>query len=417
MYKYGKRFVSSITLTLSKPFHYESASKIDDSETKRPADSKTVASTCNSSSPLSGLPSKKRVRHDGHKTPLLVYHSQSSDFDSMKSTRPLKKKKIAGAIGQSQCLLFQMIPQEVLETHVFTFLTDGRDFHSLQLVSKVTKMLSDKTNILSDIDLSGDAETGKGSILQTVESPAVAVERLYKFASAENLQALYMVGMIAAYCHGDEIGVTILKKSAKKGCLRSAYALGLILRDCNKAESEKYLNGAIAKEYLPACQELLSSQTVKDRFGDLDHLTLKKYFDPIGLNRLLGRCYLQGNGVRVVATSHCWNPCCGRWALKANQPMDGSIPQLQDPSTCLPALAGHTELSLVQLAKDEGNSLKSKYADDSTTCSSISNNGRRSFRVSRMKMCSSCRRAKYCSKLCQVYDWRSGRHKMECQYL
>jgi hypothetical protein len=39
------------------------------------------------------------------------------------------------------------------------------------------------------------------------------------------------------------------------------------------------------------------------------------------------------------------------------------------------------------------------------------------LKVSRMKMCSSCRRAKYCSKLCQVYDWRSGRHKMECQFL
>jgi hypothetical protein len=34
-----------------------------------------------------------------------------------------------------------------------------------------------------------------------------------------------------------------------------------------------------------------------------------------------------------------------------------------------------------------------------------------------MKMCSRCCRAKYCSKLCQVYDWRSGRHKMECQFL
>ena len=38
-------------------------------------------------------------------------------------------------------------------------------------------------------------------------------------------------------------------------------------------------------------------------------------------------------------------------------------------------------------------------------------------RVSRMKMCSRCCRAKYCSKLCQVYDWRSGRHKLECQFL
>ena len=39
------------------------------------------------------------------------------------------------------------------------------------------------------------------------------------------------------------------------------------------------------------------------------------------------------------------------------------------------------------------------------------------LKVSRMKMCSSCRRAKYCSKLCQVFDWRSGKHKMECQFL
>jgi hypothetical protein len=34
-----------------------------------------------------------------------------------------------------------------------------------------------------------------------------------------------------------------------------------------------------------------------------------------------------------------------------------------------------------------------------------------------MKMCSRCCRAKYCSKLCQVYDWRSSQHKMECQFL
>jgi len=55
--------------------------------------------------------------------------------------------------------------------------------------------------------------------------------------------------------------------------------------------------------------------------------------------------------------------------------------------------------------------------DDDKEVMDLNEEGRRSFRVSRMKMCSSCRRAKYCSKLCQVYDWRSGRHKMECQYL
>ena len=38
-------------------------------------------------------------------------------------------------------------------------------------------------------------------------------------------------------------------------------------------------------------------------------------------------------------------------------------------------------------------------------------------KMSRMKMCGRCRKAKYCSKLCQVSDWRSGRHKKECQFL
>lgn len=236
--------------------------------------------------------------------------------------------------------------------------------------------------------------------------------------------------MIAAYCHGDKIGVTILKQTARQGCLRSAYALGLILRDCNKTESEKYLNGAIEKGYLPACQELLSSQTVKDKFGDLGADVLKAYFDPIGLNRLLGRCYLHSNGVRGVATSHCWNPQCGRWALKATQSTDGRAPQLQSPSKCLPALSNHVEASLLKLIQkdlqeddfDSGDDGGLGDADADEDVMRLGSNlcpaaGKRSFRVSRMKMCSQCRRAKYCSKLCQVYDWRSGRHKQECQYL
>ncbi len=47
-------------------------------------------------------------------------------------------------------------------------------------------------DILGNVDLAGDVETGIGSILHGVESPSVAVERLYRFAAAGNLQALYM---------------------------------------------------------------------------------------------------------------------------------------------------------------------------------------------------------------------------------
>lgn len=325
--------------------------------------------------------------------------------------------------------------------------------------------------------------------------------------------------MIAAYCHGNRIGVQILKQSARLGCLRSAYALGIILRDFNKSLSESYLQSAISSNYLPACQELLTSQQVKDKFGELGPNTLKQFFDPIGLYQLLSKCYLQSNGVRGVATSHCWNPCCGRWALKATQSNDGRTQQLSCPSKCLPPLEEKIErmlLNLVQSNRIRSRSMKKKRnhrhhnnsimnsyhnkimkekssseggIDDFTwefdsssdfemsdvedgdidhdndednnsgedeqeanrttstnnitiqqqheantsnaTSTSVAavatmiqrNNENihrrkgRSLRVSRMKMCSSCRRAKYCSKLCQVYDWRSGRHKLECQYL
>lgn len=243
--------------------------------------------------------------------------------------------------------------------------------------------------------------------------------------------------MIAAYCHGDKLGITILQKAVDMGYLRAAYTLGLILRDSDKSKSDKYLQMGISKSYLPSCQEVLSSQEVKDKFGDLTHTSLNHYFDPIALNRLLGRTYLQSNGVRGVSTSHCWNPNCGRWALKATQ-SHSRTPQLSYPSRYLPPLQPHLEASLVKLVEthsnksDDGSSVEKNLTVCNDASSDMENStendlttgtavprcmAERSFRVSRMKMCSSCRRAKYCSKLCQVFDWRYGRHKMDCHYL
>lgn len=256
---------------------------------------------------------------------------------------------------------------------------------------------------------------------------------------------LYMkcrIGMVVAYCHGDNLGVTILQQTADMGYLHAAYTLGLILRDSDKTKSDYYLQMGVDRTYLPSCQELLSSQEVKDKFGDLSYISLKSYFDPIALNRLLGKTYIHSSGVRSVSTSHCWNPNCGKWALKATQ-SHSRAPQLAFSSRYLPPLQSHLEGSLlkllemhtrksdnVKLVVNECASLVPDLSCDNKSRPGITNPfilpsvsgvprcmDERSFRVSRMKMCSSCRRAKYCSKLCQVYDWRSGRHKMECQYL
>ena len=298
--------------------------------------------------------------------------------------------------------------------------------------------------------------------------------------------------MIRTYCndscsHTFRSGIAILNHAAKLGDVRSSYSLGLILRDGCKTWSANLFNTCSQGNYLPACQELLNTNDIRDRFGDLDAYMLVKYMDPTGLSRLLKQFYLNSSGIRLALTSHCWNPLCGRWAFKAtyhtveangalaSTPSSNMIPQdvkncidsgntsnyststdnsssIKDILQSLPPLPDvDSELHSILLQKKvdvysspfasslfvtssedvAGTSQLSGYVSPTHTGSMFpihALSGQNSNddedddtlklnRVSRMKMCSSCRRAKYCSKLCQVYDWRSGRHRNECHYL
>lgn len=170
------------------------------------------------------------------------------------------------------------------------------------------------------------------------------------------------LGIIHSYCACNvKKGISLLKQAATQDYVRASYALGLVLRDANPRMAHCYMQQAAAKNYLPALQETLSSTQMKQKFGEPSSDVLAQHLDFLNLNLLLKKHYCTDLTAKRTNTSHCWNPKCGRWAYKANSTVQGS--------------------------------------------------------VSRMKMCSRCCRAKYCSKLCQVYDWRSGRHKLECQFL
>jgi len=253
--------------------------------------------------------------------------------------------------------------------------------------------------------------------------------------------------MIKSYCHQDiERGIFLLKLASKRGCVRSAYTLGLILRDTDPEEASRQMNIAAEKEYLPALQELLPARDMKAKYGEPDAAALRNHLDPYCLNRLLGRHYLHCTHLRDVNTSHCWNPLCGRWAYKASSanspngvpvrvrrppslaffhyhPPDGgrvSFPPrngVESPHRAM-RRAAHRERvqqrrigAVQQAARQGGGAGQAQVQHAEGTGAHLD------VRVSRMKMCSRCCRAKYCSKLCQVYDWRSGRHKMECQFL
>jgi hypothetical protein len=211
----------------------------------------------------------------------------------------------------------------------------------------------------------------------------------------------YRLGIIKSYCHQDvEGGIGLLKDASSAGYVRASYALGLVLRDSKPDEAAQYMRTAANAGYLPALQELLPAREMKAKYGEPCADELRRHLDPLCLNRLLSRYYVKNAELRDLNTSHCWNPLCGRWAFKATVHANG-----------VAAVRVRRPLYRRFVGAISGGGGSSDVEPEVARLPSPD------IRVSRMKMCSRCCRAKYCSKLCQVYDWRSGRHKIECQFL
>ena len=316
-----------------------------------------------------------------------------------------------------------------------------------------------------------------GGIILDCDTSFTACTKLLKFAVAGNKQAIYMIAMILCYCYENvSEGLALLRHAAASEIsviddetqsssgggnggndvhLPSVYALALILRDSQPNQSEYYLTMATNRGYAPAWQEKLTATEMRAKFGDLDAARLMQYLDPPCLNKLLGRHYLECQRVRKHQTSHCWNSMCGRWAYKAMRTEDvgGGAAAADDEQQqrislfrfqilwnervnhndvaetvrhnggnnqacqpCEPIFSIETLMNELPPGKTSSSVPSPREKLLRALRGKLESNGG-GLKVSRMKMCSSCRRAKYCSKLCQVYDWRSGKHKMECQFL
>jgi hypothetical protein len=202
--------------------------------------------------------------------------------------------------------------------------------------------------------------------------------------------------MIRSYCFYDiDYGIGLLKIASDRGFVRATYTLGLLLRDLRPREARRYMTAAAEAGYFPALQEVLPAGDLKAKSGEPTAGELCQYLDPTSLNRLLRRHYLRCPHLRDLPTSHCWNPLCGKWAHRL--PRAGS-PEKQGVGRMKSVVANGASIGTRALGKTVD------------TVPMLT-------RMSRMKVCSRCGRAMYCSKLCQVYDWRSGRHKIECPFL
>lgn len=330
-----------------------------------------------------------------------------------------KEKPAHGNKTNNTSNLLSMLPSEVVAL-ALSFINTSEDRWALQNTCAQFRNLTNSPEILRDLQLGGHRITGKMGIIKATDDTESALLALTPYAKSGNLEAMYMMGMIHCYCHQNvDEGVDFLKVASDMGFVRATYTLGLILRDSDKEKSSMYLQQAAAKGYLPALQETLAARDMKDKYGEPDADELRSYLDPICLNRLLGRYYLECSDLRGLNTSHCWNALCGRWAFKATSNVPQSMRNRSMPMLSLESL-GEGRRSTRQrgrIANTSSRYVRAQASRGEEAQPQQTATASAPQRVSRMKMCSRCCRAKYCSKLCQVYDWRSGRHKMECPVL
>ena len=215
MYKIGKHFVSSLRLKL-----LNSISSNDDTiDDVQQISRKTVSgysSATNMNLNTTPAVGRKRSRGDSirENTPILVHPNSVLRSGSGKRRR-LKDAGDVDADGVSDSsdhlvsasaslestrfqdpaqssLLLDMIPQDVLQTNIASYLTDSSDHYALQLTCRKFHEVSNKPDMLSKVNLNGDPDTGKGSILYGIDVPDVAFQKLFKFAAVGNQQAMYM---------------------------------------------------------------------------------------------------------------------------------------------------------------------------------------------------------------------------------
>jgi hypothetical protein len=310
---------------------------------------------------------------------------------------------------------------------------------------------------------------------QDVLHPQRVLHRLQPFMESDNADALYMAGMIHVYgssstslrrlnktdnaeSHEDtvecwsesdhrHVGIHLLRQAASPARhaphLRAMHSLAIILRDANPLEANAYLARAHAAGFLPASMEVLThSQLKRHADGDLtsSHVQLCLQLDALPLHRLLRTCFVDGSqhsdDRAPDPTSHCWNRHCGRWAYRAGvhfthhevsvRAQERMAERTAFTFTSSPLTVTNMMNNAVSAAPPASKRRCVAFATSSTTSASTTTTGKMTslapdttgaVQCARMKMCSTCRRAKYCSKLCQIYDWRSGRHKVECRYL
>jgi len=83
------------------------------------------------------------------------------------------------------------LPEDIV-AHCLSFLGSASDRHSLQCTSKQFRKISNKEDMMKNVQVGGDRKTGLHGIIQEHDTPETASKSLQPYADAGNLEAIYM---------------------------------------------------------------------------------------------------------------------------------------------------------------------------------------------------------------------------------
>ena len=311
---------------------------------------------------------------------------------------PAKRRRMTKAVKSSRLL---NLPTELM-LRVVSYVGSSSDRLSIQTTCKTLKQVSDRDEILHKLDLVGDLKTGAGSVLGPYKNNlSKAISKLREFALLRNLDALYLLGMMATYCSdvptSAASGAAFFSVGTKLGCPRCAYE-GSKIGDSRFLDQSvtkvqvRQLEMAAATEYLPAVAECLSKKEWNQYPFEKKRASILKMegrFPKILRQGLWGK--MNGAIQKSEGKVLCSNPKCARWCHRWTVQRK----LVEEVKTYGDLVPSAYEFVASEVARRYGVSTPFD-SDDSLLA--------RSLRVRPFKNCR-CHRVKLCSNSCHIYSW------------
>ncbi|CAB9517030.1 zinc finger [Seminavis robusta] len=305
-------------------------------------------------------------------------------FDDDGAEEKNKRQKTTHGSGNKNSALLEALPEEIIQRIICEDLADVSNHFSLQSTNKLFYKLS------------RSAEGRKSLKLLDGENSTFPLKpsELLPYANNNNMDAIYLLAMIAVYVEDDlEVGFSLLERGARDGHNLAKHELGILLKRVSKTAGN-------VEEYLKAGQEFINEAAA----AGLAISALEKNQQNRQLREKAGK--------EVVATL----PLMDLVAQKPPAPR----PKWQWTSCSNPSCMRGSYIITPRCRR--WLALKDHSEDWKSCRSLVQSCGMQSayfcpespYSLNSIPLCAGCRETPYCSRSCQRLDW--PQHRRECSF-